>query len=157
MGSFRFNHRIVDIARMFPEFSASDAAVMGKWERLIELLERRDLELERYLGSIGHYPLIFFQDGELTVADSGIYISQVAWEVQALTAALVVDGSTDTDVQLLIDGVVKVELTIPAGDTTASTLPSHVRLPAGGVMIARTISPGTDAFDLTLIAELRQV
>ncbi len=157
MGTFRFNHRIVDIARMFPEFALGDSDVMGRFERLIELLERRDLELERYLSHIGHYPLIFFHDGELNVSDSGIYISQAAWEVQALTAALVVAGDTDTEVQLLIDGIVRVELTIPAFETEAHTNPTNIRLPAGSRMVARIITPGDDAFDLTLIAELRQL
>lgn len=50
---FRYPNRIVDIARLWPELVTPKGRLVGRWEQMIALLERRDQALEDFLNTTG--------------------------------------------------------------------------------------------------------
>ncbi len=52
MAGFRYPNRIVDVARIWPEMMTPKGRMVGRWEQMIALLERRDQALEDYLNTL---------------------------------------------------------------------------------------------------------
>lgn len=52
-GKFRYPNRIVDVARLWPEMITPKGRLVGRWEQMIALLERRDQALEDFLNTTG--------------------------------------------------------------------------------------------------------
>lgn len=150
MPAFRFPHRMRDISRMFPELAAADDILLGRWERLIELLERRDFDLERFLSTLSGAQVVFFHRATLTASDSALYPAPFVVSITRLAWGLVIAGSTDTTVQILVDGKIKDTITIPAGETSGAQT-AQFSIPAGSIAIARIITPGAGATSLTVV------
>jgi len=94
------------------------------------------------------------RDGTLTVGHSFIYPVRRSATIQTMMGTLTTAGSTDTIVDLELDGLTLATLTIPAGDTVTRT-PVEVSVTSGELLRFNVREAGTSAVGLLVVARGR--
>lgn len=117
---------------------------------LASAMEHRDRQLEDYLAGLLPFQT-YNLTGPLTESRSDDWPTLRSWLLTDWVVSLTVAGSDDTDVDLLIDGVVVASMTLAAGETIASASLDHIDIAALETMVAAEVTTaGTDAEGLVV-------
>lgn len=128
-------------------------------ERVISDLLARVTRLERVLGDArdrtGPPELVFSYPGDLLAETSGQWVCRTGrTSVFEVVAGLVTAGTTDTDVEVLVNGSTALALTIPANATTTTSSPS-LTLAVNDRVSVEIATVGDDAADLVVQLRFR--
>lgn len=123
--------------------------------RIISAQGQRIAALERKLNNLQithEREVVFSYDGPLTESASQLWVNQLARTVGRWKASLVTPGSTDTEIDIKLNGETVLTLTILAGEyATHSTTLLNIH-PGQDTLQAEITTAGTDAAKLTVQA-----
>lgn len=91
----------------------------------------------------------FSLPGAVTISESGRYYPPSGASVSSLQASVDTPGTTNTTAAILVDGVIKGTVTIPAGESAATNTVA-IQIPSGSHVKASVTSAGSGATNLTV-------